>query len=89
MLTLQISEPHNPAQSEAIHRVLHRDLYRKGTDPYLYVDLSEYEEPRLVLLQLNQLEGVRASVYGEFLERQPPGNPKKAFEESPAALISR
>ena len=65
MLTLQISEPRHPDQFQAIRRVLHRECYRKGTEPYLYVDLREFEEPRLVLVELNQLEGVRASVYRE------------------------
>ena len=82
MLTLQISEPSNPSQRAAIRQVLHQEPYRKGTDPYLYVNLAEFEEPRLVLLRLNQLEGVRASVLGE---QESPERPPQEFRKPVSA----
>ena len=65
--TLQISEPSSPEQREKLLQVLGpcQKVYRKGTDPCLYVDMHPWENPRLKVVQLNQLEGVRAQVYGE------------------------
>ena len=82
MLTLQIHAP-----GEHLRSLVYRNLqdnfqrhpYSKGHDQEnLYLDLRESEEPRLLLVELNLLEGVRASVLGE----------RNQFEESPEAPIS-
>ena len=49
----QLLEELGPAQT----------LYKKGTNPYLYVDLFQWEEPHLVMIRLNQLPETKAQVY--------------------------
>lgn len=65
-MTIEITEPKTPEQAEAIRRVLHRRWYRKGTFREIFVDVPDRDEPRLLIVNLNLIPGVRAKVFGEF-----------------------
>ena len=65
-MTIQISEPQNYYQRSEIRKIVKRECYRKGTDPYIFCEVMDYEEPRLKIIALNQIPGVKAKVFREY-----------------------
>lgn len=59
-LTIRITGIHGPDQFDEIHK-LAGELYQKGTDPYLFVDMPR-EKADLVMAQINATPGLHAEV---------------------------